>query len=164
MEQNEEIDKYVKAATGYFEKGYNCSQSVFLAFAGNYGVDEDTAAKISLSFGAGMGRLREVCGAVTGMFMVMGLHYPATDVTDKGARTVNYTAVQRTAAEFKSEMGSYICAELLNIKRQPENPTPCDRNPAYYAERPCLRCVATAAAITAREILKEDNLGFNKDN
>lgn len=155
MEKNNEIEKYVKKATDNFEKGYNCSQSVFLAFAEEYGVDPEMAARIALSFGGGMGRLREVCGAVTGMFMVMGLHYPASDLKNIASRTVNYDAVQRTAFEFKSEMGSYICADLLKIKREPQSPAPDSRTSAYYAERPCLRCVATAAAITAREILKE---------
>ena len=152
MDKNE-LEKRTEQALTYFNDGYNCSQAVFMAYSDLYDMDKELAAKISSSFGGGMGRLREVCGAVTGMFMVLGLHYPATDVKDKAAKTTNYAAVQRTAAEFKQEMGSFICADLLNIKRAPENPTPSERNVKYHALRPCDRCVAMAAEILGNEIL-----------
>ena len=152
MDKNE-LEKRTEQALTYFYDGYNCSQAVFMAYSDLYDMDKELAAKISSSFGGGMGRLREVCGAVTGMFMVLGLHYPATDVKDKAAKTNNYAAVQRTAAEFKQEMGSFICADLLNIKRAPENPTPSERNVKYHALRPCDRCVAMAAEILGNEIL-----------
>ena len=152
MDKNE-LEKRTEQALTYFNDGYNCSQAVFMAYSDLYNMDKELAAKISSSFGGGMGRLREVCGAVTGMFMVLGLHYPATDVKDKAAKTNNYAAVQRTAAEFKQEMGSFICADLLNIKRAPENPTPSERNVKYHALRPCDRCVAMAAEILGKEIL-----------
>lgn len=152
MDKNE-LEKRTEQALTYFYDGYNCSQAVFMAYSDLYDMDKELAAKISSSFGGGMGRLREVCGAVTGMFMVLGLHYPATDVKDKAAKTTNYAAVQRTAAEFKQEMGSFICADLLNIKRAPENPTPSERNVKYHALRPCDRCVAMAAEILGKEIL-----------
>jgi C_GCAxxG_C_C family probable redox protein len=149
-----EIEQRIARAISFFEEGYNCSQAVFLAYADKYGIDTETAAKLSSSFGGGMGRLREVCGAVTGMFLILGLHYPATDVKDKAAKATNYDAVQRTAKEFKAEMGSYICADLLNIKRQPQDAVPSERNAKYYALRPCARCVAMAAEIVGREIAK----------
>ena len=152
MDKNE-LEKRTEQALTYFNDGYNCSQAVFMAYSDLYDIDKELAAKISSSFGGGMGRLREVCGAVTGMFMVLGLHYPATDVKDKAAKTTNYAAVQRTAAEFKQEMGSFICADLLKIKRAPENPTPSERNVKYHALRPCDRCVAMAAEILGKEIL-----------
>lgn len=152
MDKNE-LEKRTEQALTYFNDGYNCSQAVFMAYSDLYNMDKELAAKISSSFGGGMGRLREVCGAVTGMFMVLGLHYPATDVKDKAAKTNNYAAVQRTAAEFKQEMGSFICADLLKIKRAPENPTPSERNVKYHALRPCDRCVAMAAEILGNEIL-----------
>ena len=152
MDKNE-LEKRTEQALTYFYDGYNCSQAVFMAYSDLYDMDKELAAKISSSFGGGMGRLREVCGAVTGMFMVLGLHYPATDVKDKAAKTNNYAAVQRTAAEFKLEMGSFICADLLNIKRAPENSTPSERNVKYHALRPCDRCVAMAAEILGKEIL-----------
>jgi C_GCAxxG_C_C family probable redox protein len=158
-QQNKLIEDRVSKAVDLFESGYNCSQSVFMAYADLYDFDVETAAKIATSFGGGMGRLREVCGAVSGMFMVLGLKYPANDVTDKKAKTDNYEAVQKTAKEFKHEMGSYICADILKIKREPENTTPSERNAKYYALRPCSRCVAIAAEITGTEIFgKEKNL------
>ncbi len=150
--QIEEVESRVSDALAYFDKGYNCSQAVLLAYSDMYGIEQETAAKIATSFGGGMGRLREVCGAVSGMFMVLGFHYPSTDVQDKEAKKTNYAAVQRTAKAFKLEMGSYICADLLKIKQAPEDPTPSERNAAYYAIRPCARCVALAAEIVGKEI------------
>jgi C_GCAxxG_C_C family probable redox protein len=144
--------KRIEEAVRLFESGYNCSQAVFMSFSDLYDIDRETAAKLATSFGGGMGRLREVCGAVSGMFLTLSMHYPAADVTDKTAKTINYDAVQRTANEFKAEMGSYICADLLKTKRQPETPTPSDRNAKYYALRPCSRCVAVAAEIVSEEI------------
>jgi len=149
-----ELESRVSTAIGFFEQGYNCSQAVFMAYSDIYGIESDTAAKLGTSFGGGMGRLREVCGAVSGMFLVLGLHYPANDVKDKTAKTTNYDAVQRTAKEFKFEMGSYICADLLKTKHQPQNPVPSERNARYYALRPCTRCVAIASEIVGKEILQ----------
>jgi len=149
---NEELDKRVEKAVALFEEGYNCSQAVFMAYSDVYGVDAVTAAKLATSFGGGMGRLREVCGAVSGMFLVLGLHYPNADPRDKVAKNTNYAAVQRAAKEFKLQMGSYICADLLKIKHAPEKPEASERNKAYYDARPCTRCVAFAAEIVGKEI------------
>jgi C_GCAxxG_C_C family probable redox protein len=149
---NAELEIRVKRAISFFEQGYNCSQAVFMAYSDLYKIDSETAAKLATSFGGGMGRLREVCGAVSGMFLVLGLHYPAIDTKDKAAKTKNYDAVQRTAMAFKAEMGSYICTDLLKKKHQPENPEPSDRNSQYYNLRPCSRCVAIAAQIVGTEI------------
>ena len=154
MIKETEIESRVSAAITLFEQGYNCSQAVFMAYADKYQIDRETAAKLATSFGGGMGRLREVCGAVSGMFFVLGLHYPFTQPTDKVAKDANYKAVQRTAAEFKSVMGSYICADLLKTKREPQQPESAERNEAYYNMRPCTRCVAVAAGIVGREIMQ----------
>ena len=151
---NIELKQRTELAVSYFEQGYNCSQAVFMAYADKYQIDSETAAKLATSFGGGMGRLREVCGAVSGMFFVLGLHYPFTQPTDKVAKDTNYKAVQRTAAEFKSVMGSYICADLLKTKREPQQPESAERNEAYYNMRPCTRCVAVAAGIVGREIMQ----------
>jgi C_GCAxxG_C_C family probable redox protein len=150
---NEELDKRVEKAVALFEEGYNCSQAVFMAYSDVYGIDAVTASKLATSFGGGMGRLREVCGAVSGMFLVLGLHYPNADPNDKVSKNTNYAAVQRTAMEFKAQMGSYICADLLKIKHAPGKPEASERNEAYYAARPCSRCVAFAAEIVGKEIL-----------
>ena len=148
-----DLENRISTATAFFEQGYNCSQAVFMAYSDLYGIDKETAAKLATSFGGGMGRLREVCGAVSGMFFVLGLQYPFTDTNDKAAKNTNYKAVQRTANEFKSVMGSYICADLLKLKHVPQNPESAERNEAYYKSRPCLQCVAKAAEIVGKEIL-----------
>lgn len=149
---NQELEKRTKQASAFFEQGYNCSQAVFMAYSDIYGIDNETAAKLVTSFGCGMGRLREVCGAVSGMLLILGLQYPFIDTKDKAAKNTNYKAVQRTANEFKSVMGSYICADLLKIKHEPQNPESSERNEAYYKSRPCTRCVALAAEIVGKEI------------
>lgn len=149
---NIELEKRIELAVSFFESGYNCSQAVFMAYSDVYDIDSETAAKLSTSFGGGMGRLREVCGAVSGMFLVLGMHYPFTDTTDITAKNTNYKAVQRTANKFKSIMGSYICADLLKIKHVPQNPDSTERNEAYYKLRPCMLCVANAAEIVGKEI------------
>jgi len=150
---NKELEQRTKLAVSYFEQGYNCSQAVFMAYSDIYGIEPETAAKIATSFGGGMGRLREVCGAVSGMFLVLGLQYPFINTKDKAAKNTNYKAVQRTANEFKSIMGSYICADLLKIKHEPQNPESSERNEAYYKSRPCTRCVKLSAEIVGKEIL-----------
>lgn len=148
-----EINQRKSNAVTFFEQGYNCSQAVFMAYSNLYGIKPEMAAKLATSFGGGMGRLREVCGAVSGMFLVLGLQYPFTDTKDKGAKNTNYKAVQRTANEFKSVMGSYICADLLNLKHEPQNPESSERNEAYYKSRPCTRCVKIAAEIIGNELI-----------
>lgn len=149
---NEELETKVNHAISYFEQGYNCSQAVFMAYSDIYGIEPETAAKLASSFGGGMGRLREVCGAVSGMFLVLGLQYPFTDTKDKAAKNTNYKAVQHTANEFKAIMGSYNCADLLKLKHEPQNPESSERNEAYYKSRPCTRCVKLAAEIVGKEL------------
>lgn len=150
---NNEIESRVTTAINFFEEGYNCSQSVFMAYSDIYGIEPEMAAKLATSFGGGMGRLREVCGAVSGMFLILGLHYPYTDTKDKVTKNTNYKAVQRTAKEFKLIMGSYICADLLKLKHEPQNPNSTERNLDYYKSRPCTNCVRVAAEILGKEIL-----------
>ena len=148
-----ELEKRKELAVSNFEQGYNCSQAVFMAYSDLYGIDKETAAKLGTSFGGGMGRLREVCGAVSGMFLVLGLHYPFTDTNDKEAKNTNYKAVQQSANEFKNVMGSYSCADLLKLKHEPQHPVSSERHEAYYKSRPCIRCVKVAAEIVGKEIL-----------
>ncbi len=150
----DEIEKRTKQEVGYFETGHNCAQSVLLAYADLYGLDKEMAAKMATSFGGGMGRLREVCGAVSGMFMVLGLEYPFIDTKNKASKNENYKKVQETAAEFKATMGSIICADLLNLKRGAQHYESAERTKEYYTTRPCTQCVAVAAEITGKNILK----------
>jgi len=152
--KEKEIKDRTEQAVEHFKNGYNCAQSVVMAYADLYPVDIETLKILSAPFGGGMGRLREVCGAVTGMFLIVGMEHPASDPNDKVNKTANYAAVQRTALNFKDKMGSYICADLLKIGRQPQNPMPDDRNSEYYAKRPCAYCVAVAAEILGKELEK----------
>ena len=130
-----------------FEKGYNCSQAVFAAFCDETGIDFETALKISSSFGGGMGRLREVCGAVSGMFMVLGMMYGYSDPLDKTAKAEHYKLIQSLAMNFKTENNSIICRELLNLSVKTDNPTPETRTEEYYKKRPCVELVEYAASI-----------------
>lgn len=152
MLPNDEIKERTKRAVELFKQGYNCSQSVVMAYADLYDIDINTVAKLATSFGGGMGRLREVCGAVSGMFIVLGLEYPFIDTKNKASKNENYKKVQETAAEFKTAMGSIICADLLNLKRGAQHYESADRTKEYYATRPCAKCVAKAAEITAKNI------------
>ena len=134
-------------AMSYFKKGYNCAQAVFLSFCDEYGMDEETAIKVSSSFGAGMGRLREVCGAVSGMFMVAGLIYGYTDPKDYKKKTEHYERIQALAKEFEERNGSIICRELLGLGAGKDKPVPEKRTAEYYKKRPCAELVGMAADI-----------------
>lgn len=140
----ENTDHSVLAAE-LFLKGYNCAQAVTVAFCDVTGLDENMSARLSSSFGGGMGRLREVCGAVSGMLMVAGFLYGYDDPNDPAAKKAHYTLVQQLAGKFREEMGSIVCRELL--KNPPSDPNPSPRTAEYYAQRPCARFVMTAARI-----------------
>ena len=133
-------------AVQYFLNGYNCAQSVFLAFAPDIGVEAEPAARLSSAFGGGMGRLREVCGAVSGMLMAAGALYGYASPGDDGAKAELYALVQELAGQFKAEFGTMICRELLG-REGAEPPVPEKRTAAYYADRPCARLVGGAARI-----------------
>ena len=132
-------------AAELFVKGYNCAQSVAVAFCDVTGLSEDLSAKMASSFGGGMGRMREVCGAVSGMLMVLGLVYGYDTPGDDAAKRAQYQDVQRLAQVFREQCGSIICREIL--KNPPSDPTPSPRTAEYYRTRPCARLVASAAGI-----------------
>lgn len=137
-------------AVELFKSGYNCSQSVLGAFADLYGLDMEQALRLSCSFGAGIGRMREVCGAASGMFMVAGLASGTTEGSDAKGKKDNYDFVQKLAEEFKNRSGgSIICRELLGLDQQNEfkETTPEKRTGEYYKKRPCVELVREAAAI-----------------
>lgn len=146
--------KYSDKAVENFKKGYNCAQSVFLAFASEFDIDEVTALKISSSFGAGMGRLREVCGAVSSMFAIAGLKEGYTSPVDDEAKAIHYTRIQELAKKFKEKHSTIICRELLGLPDGADEPTPSKRTEQYYEERPCEYFIRTAAEIIESEILK----------
>ncbi len=137
-----------------FLEGYSCSQAVVGAFCEECGMDFETAMKLSSSFGAGMGRLREVCGAVSGMFMVTGLLYGYTDPKGHEEKTEHYARIQRLAQEFQVETGSIICRELLGLTEKKSEPTPEQRTDAYYKKRPCKEMVKLAAEVMERYMLE----------
>ncbi len=135
-------------ALQYFTDGANCAQAVVLAFHEELGMDEKTAARLASSFGGGIGRLREVCGAVSGMMMVYGLLRGYDDLKDPEAKKAHYANVQALAAQFRAENGSIICRELLSLdKGENSAPTPTPRASAAFHARPCFGFVACAARI-----------------
>lgn len=135
-------------AKALFKGGANCAQAVVGAYAEECGLESDVAMRMASSFGAGMGRLREVCGAVSGMFMVLGLKHGYSDLTDKGQKDRHYARVQALAAEFKSQTGSLICREMLGLtKKGTDAPVSEARTADYYKKRPCLEIVGLAAQI-----------------
>jgi len=140
-----------------FLSGANCSQAVVLAFEDLTGLDRDTALKLSSSFGGGIGRMREVCGAVSGMMMVLGLLYGYTDPGEKDCnKKRHYQNVQALAGAFREEAGSIICREIL--KNPPSDPNPTPRTAEFYKQRPCARMVMTAARILD-EFIEANPLG-----
>lgn len=137
-----------------FEKGYNCSQSVFAAFCDETGLDFETALKLSSSFGGGMGRLREVCGAVTAMFMIVGLKYGYTSPQNDELKAEHYKLVQMLAFKFQEHNGSYICRELLGLEGA-DDPVPETRSQKYYQTRPCSSLVEYAAELMDELIINK---------
>ena len=138
-----------EAAAEYFKAGYNCAQAVACAFAEEMGMDIETAAKLTSSFGGGMGRLREVCGAVSGALFVLGALRGYTDPQSPQAKTELYTRVQDFAARFKEKHGTIICRELLAglDAAQSTSPVAEPRTPEFYKKRPCVRFVESAGSI-----------------
>ena len=146
-------EQRVARAVELFMKGYNCAQSVTAAFADEYGYTEEQALKMSASFGGGIGRMRETCGAACGMFILAGLETGCVDAADRQGKADNYAFVQQLAEEFRRENGSLICAELLGLReRKPQSPNPDERTSAYYMKRPCVKMVETAARIWVNRI------------
>lgn len=145
---NEEIEARAQRATDLFKQGYNCSQAVFASCADIYGVtDESLALRLSASFGGGIGRMRMVCGAASGMFMLAGLQNGSSTPHDNEGKMANYAFVQQLAGEFKAQYGSLICAELLGLAPKPQDPKPEERTPQYYEKRPCSEMVAEAVRV-----------------
>ena len=132
-------------AAELFLGGYNCAQSVAVAFCDVTGMDEKTAARMASAFGGGMGRMREVCGAVSGMLMVLSVLYGYDTPGDDVSKKELYTRAQALAGRFREEVGSIICREIL--KNPPSDPNPSPRTEEYYKKRPCARMVLTAGRI-----------------
>lgn len=145
-------------AAKLFMEGANCAQAVALAFCDLTGLDETMTAKMASSFGGGMGRMREVCGAVSGMLLVTGILYGYTEDVDN-AKLNHYVLVQDLSGKFREKVGSIVCRDIL--KNPPSDPVPSPRTEEYYAKRPCVRMVYLAASILEEYIStnppKKDN-------
>lgn len=154
------MDHSQKAAE-LFLSGRNCSQAVVLAFSDVTHLEDDLAARLSSPFGGGMGRMREVCGAVSGMLMVLGLVYGYDDPgpQDREKKAL-YQTVQTLSQQFRDTCGSIICREIL--KNPPSDPAPSPRTAEYYRTRPCVRMVMTAAGILD-DYLAQHPLPANKE-
>ncbi len=141
-----------EAAMANFMKGYNCSQSIVLAFSDLLPVDEADLARLSSSFGAGMGRLREVCGSVSGMFMVAGLLYGYEGPETGQPKADHYKRIQELARRFEEKHGSIVCRNLLGLSVHRDEPVPEKRTEEYYRKRPCPEIIGDAAEILERFI------------
>jgi C_GCAxxG_C_C family probable redox protein len=142
------MEERIEKAIELFKEGYNCSQSVVAAFADMYGFTPEQALKVSASFGGGIGRMRQTCGAACGLFMLAGLETGCTEGKNREGKEANYKVVQELAEEFRKRNGSLICAELLGLSKTAPTPaTPEARTAEYYKKRPCVKMVEEAARI-----------------
>lgn len=143
-----DIEQRVLRARELFLSGYNCSQAVFIALADIYDIPYTQAARLSASFGGGVGRLREMCGACSAMVLLEGMQSGATDGADAEGKQANYRNVQALVYRFAKQNGSYLCRELLQLRKDaPTPPVPDERTAEYYRQRPCLRMVESATRI-----------------
>ena len=149
---NQDIDKRVERAVDYFMAGYGCCQSVVAAFADLYGLDDLLAKKVAAGFGGGVGRMRMMCGAVSGIVILTGLDCGQTEGSDREGKSACYKVVQELLAQSKQANGSLICAEILGF--QGHEKAACsyvasERTAEYYKSRPCVAKVESAARIFA---------------
>lgn len=165
-----DINQLADHAAALFKQGFNCSQSVFAACAPSlYGIDKSLALRVAASFGGGIGRMRGVCGAASGMFLLAGLENGSDKEGDAEGKKQNYALVQDLAARFKEENGSVFCSELLGltpkegeISMTPRHeaaaaiagPTPAPRTSEYFQKRPCVEMVRNAVKIYLETICK----------
>ena len=147
------MEERIEKAIELFKEGYNCSQSVVAAFADMYGFTPEQALKVSASFGGGIGRMRQTCGAACGLFMLGGLETGCTEGKNREGKEANYKVVQELAEEFRKRNGSLICAELLGLSKTAPTPaTPEARTAEYYQKRPCVKMVEEAARIWCQSL------------
>lgn len=147
-----DVEARVARAEEYFKAGYNCAQAVVMAFDDVMGMSQEDLAKMIAPFGGGMGRMREVCGTVSGMAFVAGAIAPSADPKNLEERKNNYALVQHFAEEFRRENGDIVCRRLLGlepIEERKETPMPSERTAEYYRKRPCSEYVGCAARIVA---------------
>lgn len=154
-----ELNQRVERAVEYFMAGYGCCQSVVAAFADLYGLDELQAKKIAAGFGGGVGRLRMLCGAVSGIVMLVGLDCGQTEGGDRDGKSACYKVVQQLLAQSEAENGSLICAEILGLKgheKAHSSYVASPRTAEYYKQRPCAAKVESAARIFANYLRQKE--------
>ena len=159
---NLNIDERVERARGYFTAGYNCAQAVVMAFDDVMGQSPEALARLAAPFGGGMGRMREVCGTVSGMAMLAGEICPSADPKNLEERKNNYALVQHFAECFRSANGDIVCRRLLGLEpmvERAETAMPSQRTAEYYTKRPCVEYVASAARIVAEYLVENYHKG-----
>ena len=134
-------------AMDYFYQGYNCSQALVLTFKDKFNIDAEALLRLASSFGGGMGRLREVCGSVSGMFIVIGLLYGYSGPEKGDVKADHYARIQELARRFEQEHGSIVCRDLLGLSVKHDSPIPEMRTNEYYKKRPCPEIIGSAAEI-----------------
>lgn len=153
------IEERVERARNYFLEGYNCAQAVVMAFDDIMAMDVAQLARLAAPFGGGMGRMREVCGTVSGMAMVAGAIAPSNNPKNLEERKTNYALVQTFAESFRQENGDIVCRRLLGLEpvvERAETAMPSERTAEYYKKRPCVEYVACAARIVAEHLASVD--------
>ncbi len=153
-----EMEERVQRAVDNFMQGYGCCQAVVAAFADIYGMDDAMAKRVAAGFGGGVGRMRMVCGAVSGIVMLVGLDCGQTDGANRDGKTACYKVVQELLAESKEQNGSLICAEILGINgndKAVSNYVASARTAEYYKKRPCVAKVESAARIFAAYLCRK---------
>lgn len=156
------MSEKTEKAKELFKSGYNCSQAVLGVFCEELGMDFDTAMKVACPFGGGMGRMREVCGTVSGMFMASGLAHSTSDNSAEN-KANQYKIVQELARKFKEKNGSIICRELLQGVTSDNTPIPSDRTQEYYKKRPCVELVGDAVEIFEQFLTETKSQTAQKD-
>ena len=139
-------------AYNYFMEGFTCAQSLFTAFADIFGIEKETALKLSAGLGGGVGRMREVCGVVTSASMIIGMMYGATEGSDRDSKAFTYEKVREFADSFKAIEGTIMCRELLGLDKAEESHIPQERTAEYYASRPCPRITREAGEILEKMV------------
>ena len=158
---DQQLDERVARAVENFMSGYGCCQSVVAAFADLYGLDDTLAKKIAAGFGGGVGRMRMMCGAVSGIVMLVGLHCGQTEGSDREGKSACYKVVQELLAQSREQNGSLICAEILGLKgyeKANNSYVASARTAEYYKTRPCAAKVESAAKIFANYLKSKETV------
>ena len=159
MKLSDNLQERVDRAVDNFMQGYGCCQSVVAAFADLYGLDDAMAKRIAAGFGGGVGRLRMMCGAVSGIVTLVGLDCGQTEGSDREGKSACYKVVQELLVQSKAQNGSLICAEILGLKGHEKAQSSYEasaRTTEYYKTRPCAAKVESAARIFAEYLQRKE--------